>query len=311
MIDDRIILFLLFIYTYMRFVVIDGSGFLYRAYHGLPILTNADWRPVQAIFGFVRMMCQLLMTKPDRMVIVRDAPVKTLRHIEFAEYKANRPSMPDEFKRQITTVKDIVSQLCIPYLEVPGYEADDIIATLVTTHQHIPGIQIQIASWDKDLKQLLSDSVVCIDPMKQETTTTHSFREQFGFDPIYMIDYLSLVGDSSDNIPWVAGIGPKWATELIKQYGTIESMYESIDTISPSLKEKLLTNKVSAIRSKQLIVLMDVPGISSLILDQYVCTPDFDCWYDILVQTYGFHSLSKTLDQLKKQLSMPIQESLF
>ncbi len=294
-----------------RFAILDGSGFLYRAYHGFPELTNSQGNKIQAVYGFIRMICNIIATKTDYLVIVRDAPVKTLRHIAFEEYKANRPSMPDEFKRQINTTKHLVGQLWIPFLEVPGYEADDIIASLVKQFKTQENLTLEIASWDKDLKQLLDSSVICTDPMKQETTTVETFQQQFGFDPIHIVDYLALIGDSSDNIPGVAGIGPKGATDLIKQYQTIENIYDHIDAISPSAKEKLITGKENAFKSKELIILMDVPGIESATLDQFVCTPDIAQRSDILVRQYEFTSMNKHLDQMKKTLQKPVQESLF
>jgi DNA polymerase-1 len=125
------------------------------------------------------------------------------------------------------------------------------------------------------------------------------------------VDYLALIGDSSDNIPGVAGIGPKWATDLIKQYQTIENIYDHIDQISPSAQEKLIASKASAFKSKELIILMDVPGIESARLEQFVCTPNISERSDILVRQYEFTSMNKHLDQMKKTLQKPVQESLF
>lgn len=152
------------------------------------------------------MMFKLWLQKPDYFVIAWDSPVKTHRHDAFPEYKAQRKKMEDDFKHQIPLVQELVSRLGIPSLVVPGYEADDILHTMVHRFSSNPDLLISLVSSDKDLKQLLSDTVVHVDTMKDLTTTVASFTKEYGFGPEYMGTYLALTGDSSDNIPGVPGI---------------------------------------------------------------------------------------------------------
>jgi DNA polymerase-1 len=174
-------------------VLLDGSGFLFRAYYGLPELTNAEGQQIHAVYGFLRMVFKLLDSEYTHLLIARDSPVKTLRHIAFEEYKANRTAIPDEFKAQIRMTKDLIKELAIPALEIPGYEADDIIGTLATHYAKDPSVEVAIASGDKDLKQLITHNIIHTDPMKQVVTTKESFFDEFGFEPIYLVDYLAIV----------------------------------------------------------------------------------------------------------------------
>lgn len=147
------------------------------------------------------MILKILAEKPDYFVIAWDSPVKTHRHELFPEYKANRKKMEDDFKDQIPLTQQLIEKLALPSLIVPGYEADDIIATLAVTHKMDQDLVVDIYSSDKDLKQLLDKNVFCIDPMKNVRMDTKGFLQEFLFDPLHMLDYLSLVGDASDNIP--------------------------------------------------------------------------------------------------------------
>ncbi len=175
--------FFLFMKT---FVILDGSGYVFRAYYGLPELHDKDGHNVNAIFGFFRMLFKLWQRKPDYFAIAWDAPVKTVRKEMDETYKANRTKMPDEFKWQMGMIKELVGQLHIPAEEIPGYEADDIIGTLAWQVGHdtaqYPECAVQIVSSDKDLKQLVrTDCVTMYDTMKYVTTTESSFRESYGF----------------------------------------------------------------------------------------------------------------------------------
>jgi len=156
-----------------KLYIIDGSGYLFRAYYGLPSLTDKDGHAVHAIYGFLRMIFKILASKPDYFLIARDAPHKTLRHEAFEDYKGKRPPLPDDFKRQIRQTKELVKELNINSAEIPGYEADDIIATLAMQCKKFS--QVSIMSSDKDLKILLDECVVCSDPLKETLTTKDSF----------------------------------------------------------------------------------------------------------------------------------------
>jgi DNA polymerase-1 len=156
-------------------------------------MTNSDGFNINVAYGFMRMMLKLFMDKPDYLVIARDAPTKTLRHEMDESYKANRPEADPDLKRQIPYTQEIVAQLHIPSIQIPGFEADDIIATLARAHKHDPDMQIVIVSSDKDLKQLIDDNVICKDAMKEIDTSKNSFIKEHGFEPQYMLDYLILI----------------------------------------------------------------------------------------------------------------------
>lgn len=294
----------------MQTYIIDGSGFIFRAYYGLPELTGNEWRNVNVLYGFTSMMLGLLMEKPDHFVIARDAGMDTVRRENFAGYKANRPSAPEDLKRQIGATQALASQMWLPCFIVPGYEADDIIYT-IARDRAAQGDQVTIVSSDKDLKQLISPQIHTLDTMKKSRTTLESFREEFGFEPALLLDYLSLIGDASDNVPWVAGIGPKTADTLIKKYQTLENIYAHIDELSPSIASKLTANRDNAIMSKRLITLLEAPGLDTLTASDLKREPDRDDLTRTIVYQYGFHWLEKKLNQLKAEFQMPTQMGLF
>lgn len=219
--------------------------------------------------------------------------------------------MDDDFRHQIPVTKEIVKELGIPFLSIDGYEADDIIASIVRKHQDEPNMSIDIYSSDKDLKQLLKNNVFEIDPIKWITTDTKLFLQEFMFEPKYILDYLALIGDSSDNIKWVAGIGPKQASDLIKKYQDLDGIYAHIDEVSGWLKQKLIDGKEDAYRSRDLIQLHTVPGVETMTLDQFVLPLDFTKMKDILVKRYGFQSFEKVIDEMKKKMESPVQMWLF
>src|SRR5574344_1525824 len=215
------------------------------------------------------MLFKIFQEKPDYLVIAWDSPVKTLRHQEYTEYKANRKKMDDDFKNQIPWTQEIVNKLSIPNIVVPTYEADDIIYTLAKKYGQQTDVQIDIYSSDKDLKQLLSDNVFCVDAMKGITTTTPLFIKEYGFEPKHILDYLALIGDSADNIKGVNGIGPKKASDLVQKYQTIDNIYAHIDEITGDVKQKLIDGKEEAYKSRGLIELKQVDENKKKELDMF------------------------------------------
>lgn len=294
----------------MNIHILDGSWYLYRAYYAFPQLTNEHGQNVNAVYGFFRMLFRNFQQKPDVLIIARDAPVKTLRHAEYEEYKANRPATPEDFKHQIGMVKQLVKELGIHAFEIPGYEADDIIATLVDTRKK-QWHELTIISADKDLKQMIDDHVVVADPMKGETTNKASFTADFGFTPELMIDYLALVGDASDNIPGAQGIGPKTAQTLVSKYWGLDQIYAQLPTISASTAQKLEASRDTVYKGKKLITAMMVPWLESAKPDEYLLAPNFTRLNQVLVIQHGFHSLKKVIDDLKNTFTKPAQQSLF
>lgn len=294
----------------MTSMILDGSGFIFRAYYGLPELHDRDGHNINAVFGFFRMLLKLLDKKPKHFVIARDSPVRTIRREQVVTYKANRVSLPDDLKWQLPRIKELVEEVNIPALQVGGYEADDIIGTLIK-HSIWKNDDLCVVSSDKDLKQLIQPSVTVYDPSKESTTDVASFTAEFGFTPMQFVDYLSLIGDSSDNVPGVSGIGPKTALDLIQRFHTIEGIYENLEKISPKVAEKLRVGQLQGQESKQLVTLMDVPELSTAMMDDFVYTPDFKQRHDILVEKYHLHSLEWLIHSLKKNRQAGEQLSLF
>ena len=274
-------------------------------------MTDKDGHNVNVVYGFLRMLMKIFQEKPDYLVITWDSPVKTFRHEAYVEYKANRKKMDDDFKNQIPWTKDIVAQLWIPSLIMPWYEADDIIYTLAKKYSEDKTIRIDIYSWDKDLKQLLSDNIFCVDSMKSVTTTVPLFIKEYGFEPIYILDYLALVWDSADNIKWIQWIWPKKASDLIQKYQTIDNIYSHIDEISGDVKQKLIDGKEDAYTSRGLIELKELDEVKDADIKNFVLELDFVKYKKILVDEHHFASFEKTIDELKKHLQMPVQGWLF
>lgn len=295
----------------MKFFLIDWSSFLYRAYYAFPPMIDRDGHNVNVVYWFFRMLFKIFQEKPDYLVITRDSPVKTLRHQEYPEYKANRKKMDDDFKNQIPWTQEIVEKLSIPNIVVPTYEADDIIYTLAKKYGQDTDVQIDIYSSDKDLKQLLADNVFCIDAMKGITTTIPLFVKEYGFEPKHILEYLALIGDSADNIKGVNGIWPKKASDLIQKYQTIENIYSHIDEITGDVKQKLIDGKEEAYKSRGLIELKEVQEVKDSLLEHFKLELDFVNYKKVLVEEYHFASFDKTIDELKKKLQSPVQVGLF
>lgn len=309
--NNFIVCFISRIFSMKTLSLVDGSGFLFRAWYAFPPMINAQGQNQNVIYGSIRMMLKLLFEQPEYFVICWDSPVKTKRKEKYEAYKANRTKLEDEFKAQIPLVMELVSELGIPTVTAPGYEADDSIGTLATLHQQNPDLLVQVFSSDKDLKQLLAPNLVVTDPLKHITTRIPDFEKEFGFAPVSIVDYLALIGDAADNVKGVAGIGPKKASDLIKKYGTIEQIYTHLDEIQGEIKEKLINWKEDAFFSKELILLMQVPELQAYPLEKMKLTIDFAKWEEILVQKRGFKNLQKILQEEKKKTEQPQQLGLF
>ena len=211
--------------------LIDGSSYIYRAFFAIGHLSNSKGFPTNAIYGFTNMLLKVLRDRgAEYAALAFDAPGPTFRHEVFGEYKANRPSMPEDLRIQIPFIKEIVSALRLPILEKEGYEADDLIATLARKLER-EGTETVIVSGDKDLMQLISSHVTMYDPMKDKTFQVPEVRERFGVSPEKVVEVMGLMGDTSDNIPGVPGIGPKTAGQLIEEFGSIAELLKNIDRV--------------------------------------------------------------------------------
>jgi len=239
-----------------RFFLIDGSSYVYRAFFAIPHLTNSKGFPTNAIYGFTNMILKVLREQsPDYIAIAFDAPGPTFRHEVFEDYKANRPSMPEDLRPQLSYIREIVSALGIPALEKEGYEADDLIGTL-TRNLEKEEAEIIIVSGDKDLMQLINPQVTMYDPMKDKTIKTPEVIEYFGVPPDKVVEVMGLCGDSSDNIPGVPGIGKKTAVRLVEEFGSIEELLQNTAKVkNPKIRSSLVRYAAQARLSRELAAL--------------------------------------------------------
>ena len=230
--------------------LIDGSAFLYRAFHAIRSLQTAKGHPTNATFGFARILLKLLKDKtPEYAGMFFDVKGPTFRHKLYDDYKANRPTMPQELAVQIPDIKRMVRAFNIPIIEKPGFEADDLVGTYARL-AYEQGFEVVMVTGDKDFIQLITDTCVLWDPMKDTMTDANAVKADMGIDPVQFIDILGLAGDSSDNIPGVPGVGPKTALKLIKEFGSIEALYENLDQLVK--KKKLHENLTQA---KEIVLL--------------------------------------------------------
>lgn len=238
--------------------LVDGSGFIFRAYHALPPLTRPDGTPVGAVMGFCNMLSKLVSTHRDaHIAVIFDAARKNFRNDIYPDYKAHRPPAPEDLVPQFPLMREAAQAFGLPIMEMEGFEADDIIATYARLAK-AEGTEVTIVSSDKDLMQLVSNGVKLMDPMKQVMIGEQEVFEKFGVTPDKVIDVQALCGDASDNVPGVAGIGIKTAAELISTYGSLENLLANTANIKqPKRRETLETNAELARISKQLVTLRD------------------------------------------------------
>jgi DNA polymerase-1 len=220
-------------------LLVDGSSYLYRAYHALPDLRTAAGEPTGAIRGFVGMLKVLReQVQAHYLACVFDAKGRTFRDEIYSEYKANRTAMPDDLTRQVASIHEVVAALGWPILEIAGIEADDVIGIL-SRQARARGIRIVISTSDKDLAQLVNEDVTLVNTMSNETLDVTGVREKFGVDPQQIVDYLTLVGDSVDNVPGVEKVGPKTAAKWLQQYGSLDGVIAAADRIEGKIGENL------------------------------------------------------------------------
>lgn len=248
--------------TAKTWYLIDGSGYIFRAYHALPPMNRPDGTPVNAVFGFCNMMLKLLTDHhaDGHLVVVFDAARKTFRNDIYPAYKAHRPPAPEDLVPQFALIRDAVRAFNVPCIEQDGFEADDLIATYAA-EAVLRGDRAVIVSADKDLMQLVRDGVHLFDPMKNRPLDRDAVIEKFGVPPERVVDVQALAGDSTDNVPGVPGIGLKTAAQLILEYGDLDTLLTRAGEIKqPKRRETLLANREQALISRQLVQLKaDVP----------------------------------------------------
>ena len=298
-----------------HFYLIDGSGYIFRAYYALPPLTRkSDGLPTGAVSGFCSMLFKLLedskseqnLQKPTHFAVIFDSARQTFRNEIYSDYKANRSEAPDDLAPQFEYIRKSVLAFNLPSVDLPNYEADDLIATYVNKILK-KGAKVTIVSSDKDLMQLYKKDVRIFDPMKNKFISEDDIMNKFGVDAKKVIDVQSLAGDSSDNVPGVPGIGVKTAAELINKYGTLEKLLKFAHEIKQNKRrETLIENKDKALISKQLVTLKDDSPIKMELSEFKLKEIDKDKLYKFLremefnrllssaISAYGEPELSKS-----------------
>ncbi len=286
-------------------VLVDGSNYIYRAFYAIPLLTNSKGFPTNAIYGFTNMLLKLLRDlTPDYIVMTFDLKGPTARHEEFVDYKATRKPMPDDLKPQIPFIKDVVRGLSISVLEKQGVEADDIIGTLAQQASK-RGWRTAVISGDKDLMQLVDENVTMIDTMKDKTYDVAAVKERFGVGPDKVVEILGLMGDTSDNIPGVPGIGPKTAQRLIEEYGSVEEVIKNSENLrNVKLRETFRTYAEQARLSHQLASIRKDIEIDFDLQDAAIKEPD----KEILSRLFSEFEFSSLLQEIKRDTEKVAKE---
>lgn len=274
--------------------LVDGSGFIFRAYHALPPLTRPDGTPVGAVMGFCNMLSKLVNTHRDaHIAVIFDAARKNFRNDIYPDYKAHRPPAPEDLVPQFPLMREAAEAFGLPIMEMEGFEADDIIATYARLAK-AEGTQVTIVSSDKDLMQLVRDGIQLMDPMKNIMIGPDEVFAKFGVTPDKVVDVQALCGDTSDNVPGVAGIGVKTAAELITTYGSLENLLDNLASIKqPKRRETLETHAELARISKKLVTLCDSVPVPVPV--QQLVTGSQEKLADFL-QHQGFKSLLSRLN---------------
>jgi DNA polymerase-1 len=255
--------------------LVDASSYIHRAYHAIRGLSNSRGLPTNAIFGFTKMLMKLLDDKsPDYVAVAFDAKGPTFRHEIFADYKANRPPMPEDLAAQIPYIREVVAGLNVKLLEKEGYEADDIIGTITVLARN-QDLNVVIVSGDKDFRQILSENALMWDPMSDKQIDYATIKQDYALEPEQIIEVMALSGDSVDNIPGIPGVGEKTAIDLIQQFHSLEYLLENTDKVAKaSVKNRLEQFKDQALLSKKLVTLNNSVPIETTIDDLRLKSPN-------------------------------------
>ncbi len=284
--------------------LVDGSSYIYRAYHVMSTLSNSKGCPTGAVFGFTNMIIKTLKDKsPERIAVIFDAKGPTFRHERYDQYKANRPMMPEDHQLQIPYIHRIADGYGLPVITAPGFEADDVIATLSIEARN-KGWQVIIISGDKDLTQLVGEGVLMWDPQRDVTYDAEGVQKKYGAPPERIADLFGLIGDTSDNVPGIPGIGPKTASTLIEKYSCIEGVYENIEHITQKkVRENLLTHRDKAFLSRELVTLNYQVPLEVCCEDLVIGTKKIEELRDIFTEL----EFKKLLDELPAVKTLDFQ----
>ncbi|GFY65210.1 DNA polymerase I [Trichonephila inaurata madagascariensis] len=279
------------------FTIIDGYGFLFRAYYVLPHLITTTGMPIGGVYGFLNMVLKYI-AHSDYLTIALDAGKKNFRHNLYLEYKANRVTPPDDLIPQFTILREAVEAFNLSYEEIEGYEADDIIATLAAKYANHQDLKVVVVSSDKDLFQLLNYNILIFDPMKNIYIDEKQVIEKFGVNSHKLLDLFSLTGDASDNIPGVPGIGPKTAAKLLDEFDSLNNIIENIDNIEQTRIRNILTeHKEKALISRELLSLCEKVDLQHDIAKYEVHSPNMEKLLSFL-KKYEFNSLIGKMEKL-------------
>ncbi len=278
-------------------VLIDGSSYLYRAYHALPNLENSHGEPTGALHGVLNMVNKLVREEQATHIgVVFDAPGKTFRDDMFPEYKANRPPMPDDLRSQVEPILDVIKAMGLPLLQIKGVEADDVIGTLCE-RAAAAGLRVLVSTGDKDMAQLVNQHVTLVNTMSDSILDRDAVKEKFDVFPEQIIDYLALVGDTSDNIPGVPKVGAKTAAKWLNLYDSVAGIIEHADEIGGKVGESLRDN-IETLRMSQQLATIKLDVDLPLAIDDLQPTPADSA---SLKEIYGRYELRTLLRQLSEQ----------
>ncbi|MDR0772962.1 MAG: DNA polymerase I [Wolbachia pipientis] len=279
------------------FTIIDGYGFLFRAYYVLPHLITTTGMPIGGVYGFLNMVLKYI-AHSDYLTIALDAGKKNFRHNLYPEYKANRVTPPEDLIPQFTILREAVEAFNLSYEEIEGYEADDIIATLAAKYAYHQDFKVVVVSSDKDLFQLLNHNILIFDPIKNIYIDEKQVIEKFGVNSHKFLDLFSLTGDASDNIPGVPGIGPKTAAKLLDEFDSLNNIIENIDNIEQTRIRNILTeHKEKALISRELLSLCKKVDLQHDIAKYEVHSPNMEKLLSFL-KKYEFNSLIGKMEKL-------------
>ena len=285
-------------------ILVDGSAYLYRAFHAMPPLTNAKGQPTGAIYGVVNMLRRLMADyQPTIMVVIFDASGKTFRDEIYTEYKANRASMPDDMRSQIKPLYEVVEKMGFPLVIIDGVEADDVIGTLAVQASKA-GLKTIISTGDKDMAQLVNDQVTLVNTMTNTVMDVPGVMEKFGVPPERIIDYLALVGDTSDNIPGVPSCGPKTAVKWLDAHGSLQGVIDNADSIKGKIGEKLREAVAHLPMSYDLATIRLDVELPKSIEELTISEPDVE-GLSALYQELEFKTWSRELAEGKSPLQKP------
>lgn len=291
-----------------QLVLVDGSSYLYRAFHAMPELNNSKGQPTGAIYGVVNMLKRLLNDHPtQRVAMIFDAKGKTFRDDMYPEYKANRASMPDDLRSQIEPLHEVIKALGFPLIAIPGVEADDVIGTLAVQAVE-KGLQVVISTGDKDMAQLVNEQVSLVDTMKNQSMDIAGVRKKFGVDPEQIIDYLSLIGDTSDNIPGVMKVGPKTAVKWLTEYNSVDNIIDNAEQFKGKVGENLRNSLEQLKLSYQLVTIKLDVAMDETIEQLCLTEPDNEklktLYAELEFKTWLSQLLSKEFTGTQQELLM-------